>query len=211
MQSRSTTAFAGTQSLFIRDGSGSQTPFAQTDWGTNVGSAATGAGFFEFSFRNADAAGNSTTTGNYAVTFISTAGSSRNFGFTFSDTTGISLTNAAGTAIKNVSYATAGYAPGNWVTFRINFDEATNTAGVSLNGNSIAGLTVSAGEADAVLWQAGRIQLTAGSSAAFGVSGYFDNFTAATIPEPSSAVTLAGMLALGSVVARRRPRQSRSA
>lgn len=210
VQARSTTASDGAQSLFIRDGSGSATPFAQTDWGTNLGTVDTGPGYLEFSFRNADTAGNPTTTGNYAVTFISTAGSTRNFGLTLSDTAGISLTNAAGSVVKNVSYATAGYSPGAWVTFRVDFNEVTNTAGVSLNGNSISGLSVLAGEADAVLWQAGKVQITVGSNAGFGIAGYFDDFTAAvSVPEPSSAAAVLGAFGLLMAVGGRRVRTAR--
>ncbi len=192
VQSKTTTAApGGSQSLFIRDGSGSASPFAQVDWGTTISNG----GYFEFSFRNASSAGTSTTTGNYGVTFINTGGSTINFKFLFSDTAGFQLTNSAGTALKTVTYAAAGYTPGSWVTFRVNFNETDNTASVALNGTSIAGLSIAAGEADGTLWQAGKVQITAGSNAAFGIGGYFDNVTAA-IPEPSTSAAVLGALAL---------------
>ena len=204
VQAKTTTAVSGSQSLFIRDGSGSLTPNAQVDWGATISTS----GYFEFSFRNASAGGVSTTTGNYGITFINTGGTTINFKFTFSDTSGFQLTNSVGVALKTVSYAAAGYTPGDWTTFRVNFNEAENTASVSMNGTSIAGLSISTGEADGTLWQAGKVQITAGSNAGVGIAGYFDNITAAAVPEPATTTAVFGAFTWLAVVGYRMRRRS---
>lgn len=195
--SSTTAAPGGTQSLFLRDNSGSATAVVTRDWGTNITD-----GSFAFSFRNASAAGNSGTVGNFAVNFLSTGGATRNFALTWSDTAGFNLVNASGTSLQSISYAAMGYTPGNWNTLTVNFSETNNTASVLLNGIMVSDLTIASGQ-DAVLWQAGKVQITAGFSSGF-ASGYFDNLTASAIPEPSTYAALMAASVLGLAVSRRR-------
>lgn len=100
------------------------------------------------------------------------------------------------------SLTDAGYSSTGWNTVRLTFDDVAKSASVSVNGTSIAALTVTNPDTD---WFLGSFVMVAGANSATG-QGYFDDITIvnSAIPEPAAAATVAGALMLGMAACHRR-------
>lgn len=173
----------GSQSLYLRDGDKVYSSNATKDWNFNITE-----GYFEFLFRSAKSPLDDSGSGNFAINFLNTGATTRNFGLTWSDVDGFSVINAFGGKMRRIGYSKINYIPDTWTTIRITFNEATDSASVSINGVVIPELTVSSEETN-VLWHAGKVQIVTGYSTATGHSGYFDDITA--VAKVPAAATVA--------------------
>ncbi|WP_043587731.1 PEP-CTERM sorting domain-containing protein [Geminisphaera colitermitum] len=113
------------------------------------------------------------------------------------------VSTSASVEHKNIS----GYSSTGWNTLRLDFDNTTKTATLTVNGvpASVTGLSVSNSNTN---WSLGTLHLVAGAGTTTGQS-YFDDFkvvnTASNIPEPATWSAICGVLILGlSLVLRRR-------
>ena len=103
-----------------------------------------------------------------------------------------------------LAHTASGYTHAQWNTLRVEFDNATKTASLLVNGTSVAGSVLTDLAAD---WFLGTFQLVAGANSSTGAEGYFDNikvFDANAIPEPSAAAMIFGAFVLGAAALRRR-------
>jgi hypothetical protein len=193
-------AFAGTQSLYLYDNLNTAPSSVSYDFGETLTK-----GYLEFSIQRRQS---STGNGGTYVYFRDTGSGTTNFSMAISSS--ITLFGPTGTSLVAETATNAGYtSSSNWYTFRISFDESTNTASVSLNGTSIGALSVSSGSFDSVNWRAGQIEIRAGTNSTTLTSAYIDNVSVvdlSSIPEPSTYAVLAGLsaLMLGFTTRRRR-------
>ncbi|AHF94425.1 hypothetical protein OPIT5_15565 [Opitutaceae bacterium TAV5] len=173
-----TDAHSGSQSLHLYDNISGNSASARYDLGSTLTQ-----GYIEFSIKQAGG-------GNFYLYFSDAGTDTTNFYLSLAPNGTVTLNSPA--ASTQVAYTVT-----DWNTFRLYFDETTNTASVSLNGTSI--VSVATGDADATNWQVGKIRLQAGAAASTNTRAYFDDITVvntAAIPEPSTYAAVAGIGAL---------------
>ncbi|MDR1282176.1 MAG: DUF1080 domain-containing protein [Opitutaceae bacterium] len=185
-----TQANTGSQSLRLYDNINGNSASARYDLGDTLTQ-----GYIEFSIKQASG-------GNFYIYLSDTGTDATNFYLSLSNARVVNLNGQASATPDTSTYTVTG-----WNTFRIYFDETTNTASVSLNGTSI--VSIATGDADATKWQVGKIRLQAGASASQNTGAWFDDIrivNTATpippIPEPSTHAILAGLGTLVLALAR---------
>lgn len=169
-----TTAYDGTQSVYMEDNSSTQNPSITRDNGSTLQS-----GSLTFAYR--PNSGDS-----FRIDLFASGGGTKHYDILFSGQVGIR--NPGGAFIATETYANAGFNAAAWNLIKLAFNEDDDTASIWVNGN--LALTSSLASID---WSVGRVGFHMGYSSVTGRSGYVDA-VALIVPEPGSMALLAPLV-----------------